>query len=55
MLINVIVDSDDGHRPVLAEVQIELRSIIELAMAQHKARTSVRVAVSFRVPLLLVV
>jgi len=36
MLINVIVDSDDGHRPVLAEVQIELRSIIELAMAQHK-------------------
>ena len=38
MLINVIVDSDDGHRPVLAEVQIELRSIIELAMAQHKVR-----------------
>ena len=33
MLINVIVDSDDGHRPVLAEVQIELRSIIKLAMA----------------------
>ena len=43
MLINVIIDSDDGHRPVLAEVQIELRSIIELAMAQHKARTSRRV------------
>ena len=43
MLINVIVDSDDGHRPVLAEVQIELRSITELAMAQHKARTSRRV------------
>ena len=43
MLINVIVDSDDGHRPVLAEVQIELRSIIELAMAQHTARMVRRV------------
>ena len=43
MLINVIVDSDDGNRPVLAEVQIELRSIIELAMAQHKARAIRRV------------
>ena len=43
MLINVIVDSDDGHRPVLTEVQIELRSIIEVAMAQHKARTVRRV------------
>ena len=36
MLINCIIDSDDGHRPVLAEVQIELHSIIQLAMAQHK-------------------
>ena len=43
MLINVIVDSDDGHRPVLAEVQLELRSIIELAMAQHKVRALRRV------------
>ena len=53
MLINVIVDSDDGHRPVLAEVQIELRSIIELATAQHKVR-AVRHILS-RIPLLLVV
>ena len=49
MLINVIVDSDDGHRPVLAEVQIELRSIIELAMAQHKARAIRRVLSSFTI------
>ena len=36
MLVNVIVDSDGGGRPVLAEVQIELLGIIRLAMAEHK-------------------